>query len=101
VGGTRSVGQWVSSDACSRGNESLIMAPRQQPETNENQYKRFAQHNGSPRRGAPGRRRQKLAVDFLIIFYLTVFYFYVNIKLLNTLIFKVPHFPQNKRLFYQ
>jgi hypothetical protein len=26
-------------------------------ETNENQHKRFAQHIGSPRRGAPGRRR--------------------------------------------
>ncbi|UCH97824.1 MAG: hypothetical protein JSV88_13485, partial [Candidatus Aminicenantes bacterium] len=33
---------------------------RQQPETNENQHKRFAQHIGPPRRGAPGRRRQKI-----------------------------------------
>jgi len=35
----------------------LIMIPRPHPETNENQHKRFAQHIGSPRRGAPGRRR--------------------------------------------
>jgi len=55
-----SVGQWVSSMTGSRSNESLIMVPRQQPETNENQHKRFAQHMGSPRRGAPGRRGQKL-----------------------------------------
>jgi len=56
----RSVGQWVSSTAGRRGNGALIMAPRQQPETNENQHKRFAQHIGPPRRGAPGRRRQKI-----------------------------------------
>ena len=31
---------------------------RQQPETNEYQHKRFAQHIGPPRRGVPGRRRQ-------------------------------------------
>jgi CO/xanthine dehydrogenase Mo-binding subunit len=45
----------------------LIMTPRPNPETNENQHKRFAQHIGSPRRGAPGRRRQKgtgLAVSY-------------------------------------
>jgi hypothetical protein len=36
----------------------LIMMLRPHPETNENQHKRFAQHIGSPRRGAPGRRRQ-------------------------------------------
>jgi hypothetical protein len=36
----------------------LIMMPRPHPETNENQHKRFAQHIGSPRRGAPGRWRQ-------------------------------------------
>jgi hypothetical protein len=41
------------------GHESLIMMPRHHPETNKNQHKRFAQHIGSPRRGAPGRRRQK------------------------------------------
>jgi hypothetical protein len=29
------------------------------PETNENRHTRVAQHIGSPRRGAPGRRRQK------------------------------------------
>jgi hypothetical protein len=40
-----------------RSYESLIMMPRLHPETNENQHKRFAQHIGSPRRGAPGRRR--------------------------------------------
>jgi hypothetical protein len=33
---------------------SLIMMPRPQTETNENQHNRFAQHIGSPRRGAPG-----------------------------------------------
>jgi methylmalonyl-CoA mutase len=33
----------------------LITMPRPHPETNENQHKRFAQHIGSPRRGAPGR----------------------------------------------
>jgi DNA-binding response OmpR family regulator len=38
----------------------LIMAPRPHPETNENQHQRFAQHIGSPRRGAPGRRRQEI-----------------------------------------
>jgi hypothetical protein len=38
--------------------ESLVMMPRLHPETNENQHKRFAQHIGSPRRGAPGRWRQ-------------------------------------------
>jgi hypothetical protein len=37
----------------------LTMIPRPHPETNENQHQRFAQHIGSPRRGAPGRRRQK------------------------------------------
>jgi hypothetical protein len=53
-----SVGQWVSSMIGKRNYESLIMMPRHHPETNENQHKRFAQHIGSPRRGAPGRRRQ-------------------------------------------
>jgi acyl transferase domain-containing protein/ubiquinone/menaquinone biosynthesis C-methylase UbiE len=37
----------------------LIMVPRPHPETNENQHTRVAQHIGSPRRGAPGRRRQE------------------------------------------
>ena len=36
------------------------MIPRPHPETNENQHQRVAQHIGSPRRGAPGRRRQKI-----------------------------------------
>ena len=53
-----SVGQWVSSMIGKRNYEPLIMMLRHQPETNENQHKRFAQHIGSPRRGAPGRRRQ-------------------------------------------
>jgi hypothetical protein len=53
-----SVGQWVSSMIGKRSYEFLIMMPRPHPETNENQHKRFAQHIGSPRRGAPGRRRQ-------------------------------------------
>ena len=59
--------QWVSGSVCQlvssmigkRSYESLIMMPRPHPETNENPHKRFAQHIGSPRRGAPGRRRQK------------------------------------------
>jgi amino acid adenylation domain-containing protein len=51
---------WISSTAGSHGNAPLIMVPRQQPETNKNQHKRFAQHIGTPRRGAPGRRRQKI-----------------------------------------
>jgi DNA-binding response OmpR family regulator len=38
----------------------LTTMPRPHPETNENQHKRFAQHIGSPRRGAPGRRRQEI-----------------------------------------
>jgi hypothetical protein len=41
------------------------MLLRPNPGTNKNQHKRFAQHIGSPRRGAPGRRRQK----FLLFLY--------------------------------
>jgi malonyl CoA-acyl carrier protein transacylase len=55
-----SVGQWVSSMIGKSSCESLTMMPRPHPETNENQHKRFAQHLGSPRRGAPGRRRQNI-----------------------------------------
>jgi outer membrane protein assembly factor BamB len=55
-----SVGQWVSSMIGKHSYEFLIMMPRPHPETNENQHQRFAQHIGSPRRGAPGRRRQLL-----------------------------------------
>ena len=59
-----SVSQWVSSMIGKRSYESRIMMPRLNPETNENQHKRFAQHIGSPRRGAPGRRRQvDLTID--------------------------------------
>ena len=58
-----SVSQWVSSMIGKRSYESRIMMPRLNPETNENQHKRFAQHIGSPRRGAPGRRRQKKLPD--------------------------------------
>jgi glycosyltransferase involved in cell wall biosynthesis len=50
-----SVGQWVSSMIGKRSHESRIMMPRLNPKTNENQHKRFAQHIGSPRRGAPGK----------------------------------------------
>jgi hypothetical protein len=32
---------------------------RPNPETNESQHQRVAQHIGSPRRGAPGRRRHE------------------------------------------
>jgi hypothetical protein len=53
-----SVGQWVSSMIGKRSYESLVMMPRPHTETNENQHQRIAQHIGSPRRGAPGRRRQ-------------------------------------------
>ena len=54
------VGQWASSMIGKRSYESRIMMPRLNPETNENQHKRFAQHIGSPRRGAPGCRRQSI-----------------------------------------
>ena len=54
------MGHWVSSMIGKRSDESLVMMPRLHPETNENQHKRFAQHIGSPRRGAPGGRRQKI-----------------------------------------
>jgi len=40
----------------------LIMVPRPHAETNENQHHRFAQHIDSPRRGAPGRRRQGIFI---------------------------------------
>jgi hypothetical protein len=50
--------QWVSLITGKRSNKPLIMMSRPHPETNESQHKRFAQHIGSPRRGAPGRRRQ-------------------------------------------
>ena len=58
--------QWVSGsvgqldDSQAQLGNPLTMMPRLHPETNENQHKRFAQHIGSPRRGAPGRRRQKI-----------------------------------------
>jgi fengycin family lipopeptide synthetase D len=58
--------QWVSGsvgqldDSQAQSGNPLTMMPRPHPETNENQHKRFAQHIGSPRRGAPGRRRQKI-----------------------------------------
>ena len=57
--------QWVSGsvgqfdDGQAQPGNPLIVMPRPHPETNENQHQRFAQHMGSPRRGAPGRRRQK------------------------------------------
>ena len=47
-----SVGQCVNSMIGKRSYEPLIMMPRPHPETNESQHKRFAQHIGSPRRGA-------------------------------------------------
>ena len=53
------MGQWVSSMIVKRSYEPLGMIPRPKPETNANQYKRFAQHIGTPRRGAPGGRRQR------------------------------------------
>jgi len=48
------VGQWASSMIGKRSYEPLGMIPRPHPETNDNQHKRFAQHIGSPRRGATG-----------------------------------------------
>jgi len=63
-GGIESVGQLVSSRISKRNFKSLIMLPRLHPETNKNQHKRFAQHIGSPRRGAPGRRRQLFFISF-------------------------------------
>jgi hypothetical protein len=57
-GGIESVGQWVSGlvdqldDRKAHLGIMLIMMPRLHPETNKNQHKRFAQHIGSPRRGA-------------------------------------------------
>jgi amino acid adenylation domain-containing protein len=61
--------QWVSGSVgqlddrqAQSGNpliNPLIMMPRPHPGTNENQHQRVAQHIGSPRRGAPGRRRQR------------------------------------------
>ena len=50
--------QWVSGSVGQLGDwqaqlgNPLTMMPRPNPETNENQHKRFAQHIGSPRRGA-------------------------------------------------
>ena len=35
----------------------FLMLPRPYPEMNEIRHHRIAQHIGSPRRGAPGRRR--------------------------------------------
>jgi hypothetical protein len=58
--------QWVSGsvgqldDRQAQLGIPLIMMSRPHPETNENQHKRFAQHRGSPRRGAPGRRRHSI-----------------------------------------
>jgi amino acid adenylation domain-containing protein len=58
--------QWVSGsvgqldDSQTQIGNPLTMMPRPHPETNEIRHKRFAQHIGSPRRGAPGRRRQKI-----------------------------------------
>jgi len=49
------LGRWEDGTP---GSELRIIS-RPNPETNENQHKRFAQHIGPPRRGAPGRRRQK------------------------------------------
>jgi hypothetical protein len=57
-GGAKSVGQWVSGsvgqldDRQAHLGTTLIMMPRLHPETNKSQHKRFAQHIGSPRRGA-------------------------------------------------
>jgi hypothetical protein len=66
------VGRWVSSMIGKRSYESRIMMPRLHPETNENQHKRFAQHIGSPRRGAPGRRGQKSWISALLLLILVI-----------------------------
>jgi len=46
----------------------LIMMPRHHTETNENQHQRFAQHIGSPRRGAAGGKD----LEFFFIHLLTL-----------------------------
>jgi len=57
-GGIESVGQLVSGSVGQIDDRqaylgiTLIMMPRLHPESNKNQHKRFAQHIGSPRRGA-------------------------------------------------
>jgi amino acid adenylation domain-containing protein len=56
--GSGSVGQL--DDRQAQSGNPLIMMPRPHPGTNENQNQRVAQHIGSPRRGAPGGRRQKI-----------------------------------------
>ncbi|MGD2087372.1 MAG: non-ribosomal peptide synthase/polyketide synthase [Candidatus Aminicenantes bacterium] len=61
-----SLNQWVSgsvgqlADSQAQIGNPLTMMPRPHPETNEIQNKRLAQHIGSHRRCAPGRRRQKI-----------------------------------------
>jgi len=50
------LGRWEDGELRSE----LRIISRPDPETNGNQHKRFAQHIGSPRRRAPGRRRQKI-----------------------------------------
>jgi hypothetical protein len=56
-----SVSQWVSKQmtAESASNEKflleMIMVPRPHPVANEKRHQRFAQHIGSPRRGAGGQ----------------------------------------------
>jgi DNA-binding response OmpR family regulator/signal transduction histidine kinase len=65
--GTESVEQWVSesvgqldSSTISKRSNEFLMMTRPQGETKKNQHQRFAQHMGSPRRGAPGRRGQEI-----------------------------------------
>jgi type II secretory pathway component PulK len=55
-----------------RSYEPLSMMPRPHPETNDNQHKRFAQHIGSPRRGAPGRRRQGSVLFIVLVFIILI-----------------------------
>jgi hypothetical protein len=55
------LGRWEDG----KPRSELCSISRTHPETDENQHQRFAQHIGSPRRGAPGRRRQeKLFNDY-------------------------------------
>ncbi|MGD2086100.1 MAG: hypothetical protein PVH61_07955 [Candidatus Aminicenantes bacterium] len=70
--------QWVSGsvgqfdDRQVQLGNPLIMMPHPHPETNERQHQRVAQHIGTPRRGAPGRRRQKSCILLLLLFILLI-----------------------------
>jgi hypothetical protein len=86
--------QWVSGsvgqsdDRQEQSGNTLITMSRPHPETKENQHKRFAQHIGSPRRGAPGRRRQKKRILLQILFGLVfiVFVLFPRVPIYNPIL---------------